>query len=289
MSVQAQPGDKVVLAYSGGLDTSIILKWLTNKGFEVICYCANVGQHGEDYEKVRAKALSLGAKKVYIEDLREEFVKNYIFEAVKANAIYESRYLLGTSLARPVIAKKQVEIAQAEGAKYVAHGATGKGNDQVRFELCAQALDAHLKTIAPWRDAEFIEKFKGRADLIHSAMSRVAGLVPVSTTFFMRDTCKDAPDAAEQISVNFEKGIPVGVTNLTAKTPELTGALELFLELNKLAGKHGIGRIDIVENRFVGIKSGGCHQARGGTILRAPHSELDGFTMDREVRKVPDT
>ncbi|EEY69175.1 argininosuccinate synthase [Phytophthora infestans T30-4] len=318
MSVKAQAGDKVVLAYSGGLDTSIILKWLTNKGFEVICYCANVGQHGEDYEKVRAKAMSLGAKKVYIEDLREEFVKHYIFEAVKSNAIYESRYLLGTSLARPVIAKKQVEIAQAEGAKYVAHGATGKGNDQVRFELCAQALDAQLKTIAPWRDAEFIEKFKGRADLIQYAKeqnipidatpkapysvdenlyhtSYEAGMLedpmtaPMVEMFKMTVDPKDAPDAAEQIQVRFEKGIPVGVTNLTAKTPELTGALELFLELNKLAGKHGIGRIDIVENRFVGIKSRGCYETPGGTILRHAHLDLEGLCMDREVMKVRDS
>jgi len=295
MSVKAQPGDKVVLAYSGGLDTSIILKWLTNKGFEVICYCANVGQQGEDYEKVRAKAMLLGAKKVYIEDLRADFVENYIFEAVKANAIYESRYLLGTSLARPVIAKKQVEIAQAEGAKYVAHGATGKGNDQVRFELCAQALDAHLKTIAPWRDAEFIETFKGRADLIQYAKeqnipidatpkapysvdenlyhtSYEAGMLedpmtaPMVEMFKMTVDPKVAPDAAEQISIRFEKGIPVGVTNLTEKTPELTGALDLFLELNRLAGKHGVGRIDIVENRFVGIKSRGCYETPGDTL-----------------------
>ncbi|RHY28784.1 hypothetical protein DYB25_013280 [Aphanomyces astaci] len=166
MSVKANPGDKVILAYSGGLDTSIILKWLVNKGFHVVCYCANVGQFGENFDKVKAKAIGLGASKVYIEDLRKEFVVDYIWPAVQANAIYESRYLLGTSLARPVISKKMVEIANAEGAQYVAHGATGKGNDQVRFELCAQALNANLKTIAPWRDLEFIEKFKGRQDLI---------------------------------------------------------------------------------------------------------------------------
>ncbi|RHZ17377.1 hypothetical protein DYB31_009263 [Aphanomyces astaci] len=166
MSVKANPGDKVILAYSGGLDTSIILKWLVNKGFHVVCYCANVGQFGENFDKVKAKAIALGASKVYIEDLRKEFVVDYIWPAVQANAIYESRYLLGTSLARPVISKKMVEIANAEGAQYVAHGATGKGNDQVRFELCAQALNANLKTIAPWRDLEFIEKFKGRQDLI---------------------------------------------------------------------------------------------------------------------------
>ena len=159
--VVAQPGDAVVLAYSGGLDTSVILKWLVNKGFRVICYCANVGQHGEDFAQVQANAVSLGASKVYIEDLRAEFVTEYIFAAVQANAIYESRYLLGTSLARPVIAKKQVEIAKTEGARYLCHGATGKGNDQVRFELSAQALAPSLVTLAPWRDAEFLTQFKG--------------------------------------------------------------------------------------------------------------------------------
>ncbi|TMW63255.1 hypothetical protein Poli38472_002196 [Pythium oligandrum] len=318
MSVQANPGDKVVLAYSGGLDTSVILKWLVNKGFEVICYCANVGQHGENYDNVKAKALALGAKKVYIEDLREEFVKHYIFEAVKANAIYESRYLLGTSLARPVIAKKQVEIAQAEGALYVAHGATGKGNDQVRFELCAQALDARLKTIAPWRDAEFIKQFKGRPDLLKYAAeqnipvdatpkapysvdenlyhtSYEAGMLedpmtsPMKEMFKMTVDPKDAPNESEQIKITFEKGVPVGVTNLTTKTPEITGPLELFLELNKLAGKHGIGRIDIVENRFVGIKSRGVYETPGGTILREAHLDLEGLCMDREVMKLRDS
>jgi argininosuccinate synthase len=318
MSVRANAGDKVVLAYSGGLDTSIILKWLVNKGFEVICYCANVGQQGENYDKVREKALALGAKKVYIEDLREDFVVNAIFEAVKANAIYESRYLLGTSLARPIIAKKQVEIAQAEGAKYLAHGATGKGNDQVRFELCAQALDARLKTIAPWRDSEFIERFKGRPDLIKYAQeqnipidatpkapysvdenlyhtSYEAGMLedpmtaPMASMFKMTVDPKDAPNESEKIQIRFEKGVPVGVTNLTTGAAEVTGALDLFLELNKLAGKHGIGRIDIVENRFVGIKSRGVYETPGGTILREAHLDLEGLCLDREVVKVRDT
>lgn len=318
MSVRANSGDKVVLAYSGGLDTSIILKWLVNKGFEVICYCANVGQQGENYDKVREKALALGAKKVYIEDLREDFVVNSIFEAVKANAIYESRYLLGTSLARPIIAKKQVEIAQAEGAKFLAHGATGKGNDQVRFELCAQALDAKLKTIAPWRDAEFIEKFKGRPDLIQYAheqnipidatpkapysvdenlyhTSYEAGMLedpmtaPMASMFKMTVDPKDAPNESEKIQIRFAKGVPVGVTNLTTGAAEITGALDLFLELNKLAGKHGIGRIDIVENRFVGIKSRGVYETPGGTILREAHLDLEGLCLDREVVKVRDT
>ncbi|KDO32903.1 argininosuccinate synthase [Saprolegnia parasitica CBS 223.65] len=229
MSVKANPGDKVVLAYSGGLDTSIILKWLVNKGFQVVCYCANVGQFGENFEKVQAKAMALGAAKVYIEDLRKEFVVDYLWPAVQANAIYESRYLLGTSLARPVIAKKMVEIAEKEGCKYVAHGATGKGNDQV------------------------------------------------------------APDAAEKIRITFENGVPVQVANLTTpSSPVLTDPLELFLELNRLGGKHGVGRIDIVENRFVGIKSRGVYETPGGTILRDAHLDLEGLCMDREVMKLRD-
>lgn len=319
MSVQAKPGDKVVLAYSGGLDTSVILKWLANKGFEVICYCANVGQHGEDYTKVKEKALALGATKVYIEDLRREFVEDFIFEAVKANAIYESRYLLGTSLARPVIAKKQVEIAQKEGALFVAHGATGKGNDQVRFELCAQALDAKLQTIAPWRDAEFINQFKGRADLLKYAAeqkipvgatpkasysmdenlyhtSYEAGMLedpltaPTSEMFKMTVDPKVAPDQAEKIQITFSNGVPVSLKNLsTPSTPELTTPLELFLSLNEYGRKHGIGRIDIIENRFVGIKSRGVYETPGGTILRVAHLDLEGLCLDREVLKVRDS
>jgi len=171
--------EKVVLAYSGGLDTSVILVWLVQKGFEVICFCANVGQGEEDYEAVKKKALGCGASKIHIEDLRSEFVTDFIFPAVKCNAIYESRYLLGTSIARPCIAKAQVKVAQMEGAKYLAHGATGKGNDQVRFEMCAIALDASLKTIAPWRDPEFLEKFKGRVDLLAYA---AANNIPVDAT-----------------------------------------------------------------------------------------------------------
>ena len=164
MSSSSKP--KVVLAYSGGLDTSVILKWLCEKGFDVIAFCADVGQHHEDFEAVKAKAVSCGAIKCVVTDLRSDFVSNYIFEALKCNAIYEGRYLLGTSVARPCIAKEMVRIAHEEGAMYVAHGATGKGNDQVRFEMCAQALDAKIRTIAPWRDAEFIESFKGRSDLL---------------------------------------------------------------------------------------------------------------------------
>ncbi|CAK4114668.1 unnamed protein product [Aphanomyces euteiches] len=318
MSVKANPGDKVILAYSGGLDTSIILKWLVNKGFEVICYCANVGQFGENFDKVKAKALSLGASNVYIADLRKEFVVDYIWPAVQANAVYESRYLLGTSLARPVIAKKMVEIANAEGAKYVAHGATGKGNDQVRFELCAQALNASLKTIAPWRDPEFIEKFKGRQDLIAYAQeqnipidatpkapysvdenlyhtSYESGMLedpmtaPMKSMFKMTVDPKDAPNESETIRIHFEAGVPVKVSNLTTPGQDETDPLLLFLELNRLAGKHGIGRIDIVENRFVGIKSRGVYETPGGTLLREAHLDLEGLCMDREVMKLRDS
>mmetsp|Transcript_13948 Transcript_13948/g.18294 ORF Transcript_13948/g.18294 Transcript_13948/m.18294 type:complete len:431 (+) Transcript_13948:101-1393(+) len=307
---------KVVLAYSGGLDTTVILKWLSEKGFEVICYCASIGQDKEDFEAVKAKALSTGASKVYIEDLREEFVKDYIFEAVKANGIYESKYLLGTSIARPVIAKRQVEIAQKEGAQYVAHGATGKGNDQVRFEMCAQALDASITTIAPWRDPEFLEKFKGRSDLIkysqehgipvsHTTSSEApysmddnlfhvsyeSGMLedpmtaPMKEMWRMTVDPKDAPDSPTLLRIEFLKGIPVKVTNKTDGT-EKTDALDMFTYLNEVAGANGVGRIDIVENRFVGIKSRGCYETPAGTVLRAAHLDLEGITLDREVLRI---
>lgn len=177
MSTSTKP--KVVLAYSGGLDTSVILVWLVEKGYDVICFCANVGQGEEDYEAITKKAMGCGASKVHVEDLRREFVTDFVYPAVKCNAIYESRYLLGTSIARPCIAKAQVRLAQIEGAKFLAHGATGKGNDQVRFEMCAQALDATLTTIAPWRDTEFLTKFKGRTDLLAYA---AAHNIPVDAT-----------------------------------------------------------------------------------------------------------
>jgi len=308
---------KVVLAYSGGLDTSVILKWLAvEKGFEVICYCADVGQQGEDYEKVKEKALKLGAIKVFIEDLKKEFVTDYVFEAIKANAIYESRYLLGTSIARPVIAKRQIEIAQAEGAKYVAHGATGKGNDQVRFEMCAQALDASIETIAPWRDPEFLERFKGRQDLLayaaeqgipvdatpkapysvdenlfhtsfESGMLEDPMVAPMKEMFKMTVDPKDAPDQAEALRIEFKAGVPVKVTHKTDNT-EKTDPLELFCYLNEVAGRNGVGRIDIVENRFVGIKSRGVYETPAGTVLREAHLDLEGMCLDREVGRIRD-
>lgn len=308
--------DKVVLAYSGGLDTSVILVWLVEKGFEVICFCANVGQGEEDFEAVKAKALGCGATKVHIEDLRSEFVTDFIYPAVQANAIYEGRYLLGTSIARPCIAKAQVRVAQAEGAKFLAHGATGKGNDQVRFEMCAIALDATLKTIAPWRDSEFLERFKGRTDLLAYA---AAHNIPVDATpkapysldanlyhtsyesgmledpmtgppkdmFRMTVDPEDAPDTPVRLRIEFTQGKPTRLLNHTTGE-SLTDPLEAFIRLNELAGAHGVGRIDIVENRFVGIKSRGVYETPAGTVLREAHLDLEGITMDREVMRIRD-
>jgi argininosuccinate synthase len=320
MSSFAATKDKVVLAYSGGLDTSVILVWLVEKGYDVICFCANVGQGEEDFEAVKQKALSCGAIKVYVEDLRKEFVTDFIFPAVKCNAIYESRYLLGTSIARPCIAKAQVKIAQLEGAKFLSHGATGKGNDQVRFEMCAQALDATLKTIAPWRDPEFLEKFKGRPDLLaYAAAHNIAvdatpkapysldanlyhtsyesGILenpmtgPPKDMFRMTVDPEEAPNSPTLLRIEFINGIPVKVINKTATTNNtvFTDPLELFNHLNEVAGANGVGRIDIVENRFVGIKSRGVYETPAGTVLRAAHLDLEGITMDREVMRIRDT
>jgi argininosuccinate synthase len=310
---------KVILAYSGGLDTSVILKWLCEKGFDVIAFCANVGQHEEDFSAIQAKALNAGASKCVISDLRKEFVTNYVFEAIKCNAIYESRYLLGTSIARPCITKEMIRIATEEGAQYVAHGATGKGNDQVRFEMCSQALSPKIQCIAPWRDAEFIESFKGRSDLLayctkhgipvdakpkanysidenlfhtsfESGMLEDANCGPDDSMFKMTVSPKVAPDTPEIVHLEFSKGIPVKITyggdedgnnKVVVEDP-----LELFLTCNRLAGKHGIGRIDIVENRFVGIKSRGVYETPGGTLLRAAHLDLEGICVDREVKRI---
>jgi len=315
--MSAFPKEKVVLAYSGGLDTSVILVWLVEKGYDVVCFCANVGQGEEDYEAVRAKALGCGASKIYIEDLRAEFVTDFIYPAVQCNAIYESRYLLGTSIARPCIAKAQVRIAQLEGAKYLSHGATGKGNDQVRFEMCAQALDSSLVTIAPWRDAQFIQKFKGRVDLLAYAAehnipvdatpkapysldanlfhtSYESGMLenpmvgPNKDMFRMTVDPEDAPNSPTYLRIEFEKGKPVKYIDKSADVTH-TDPLEGFIYLNKVAGANGVGRIDIVENRFVGIKSRGVYETPAGTVLRAAHLDLEGITMDREVMRIRDT
>ncbi|MBI2653192.1 argininosuccinate synthase [Candidatus Woesearchaeota archaeon] len=301
---------KVVLAYSGGLDTSVILKWLINKGFDVVAFVADLGQN-EDFDAAKEKALKLGASKVYIEDVKEEFVTDFIFPAIRANAVYEGRYLMGTSLARPLIAKKQIEIAEKENAEYVSHGATGKGNDQVRFELTYMKLNPKIKIIAPWKDAEFLSQFKGRSDMIEFAnkngipvkatkeapystdanlmhISYEAGiledpnLTPSEEMFEMTKSPKDAPDQETIIEIEFKSGNPVKVTNKNDGTIKAK-PLELFQYLNKIGGENGIGRIDMVENRFVGLKSRGVYETPAGTILHIAHRDIEGITLDREV------
>lgn len=299
---------KIVLAYSGGLDTSAMLLWLKEKyDCEVICYTADVGQ-GEELDGLEEKALKTGASKLYTEDLREEFVKDFVWTAVKANALYEGVYLLGTSLARPVIAKRQIEIAQKEGADAVAHGATGKGNDQVRFELTYYALQPDIKVVAPWRHWDF----KGRADLIaycekHDIkitasaekpysmdrnlmhISYEGGILedpwaaPPEDIFLLTKSPENASDKAEEIILTFEKGEPVAING------ERYGAVDMLSKLNFLGGEHGIGRVDLVENRFVGMKSRGVYETPGVTILQAAHRALESITMDREVMRLRDS
>jgi argininosuccinate synthase len=307
--------DKIVLAYSGGLDTSVILKWLVEKGYTVIAYLADVGQE-EDMEAARAKALKIGAAKVYVEDLKRELVTDYVFPAIKANAIYEGRYLLGTALARPLIAKRQIEIAHLENAKYVAHGATGKGNDQVRFELTYYALDPKIKIIAPWKNREFLAEFQGRSDMIAYAkkhdieikatvdrpysedanlihISHESGILedpktePGASIFSLTKSPKEAPDKETIIEIHFKDGIPVRVIDKT-NSVEKTDPLDLFQYVNKLGAENGIGRMDLVENRFVGIKSRGVYETPGLTILRAAHMDMEGIAMDREVMRLRD-
>lgn len=306
---------KIVLAYSGGLDTSVILKWFIEEGYEVIAYIANVGQE-EDFEAAREKALKVGAAKVYVEDLREEFVRDYIYPAFKSQAVYEGRYLLGTSIARPIIAKRQIEIAEKEGAEFVGHGATGKGNDQVRFELSYYALKPDIKVLAPWKMDSFLTRFKGRTDMLNYAdqygipvtatrkkpyseddnllhISHEAGILEDPNAACDEDvysrtsTIRDWPDEPELIELTFKDGIPVKVVNKSNGT-EKTGVLDLFMYLNELGTRHGIGRLDMVENRFVGIKSRGVYETPGGAILHNAHRDLEGLTMDREVQKIRD-
>jgi len=299
---------KVVLAYSGGLDTSVILKWLKNEyGCEVITFTADIGQ-AEELEQLREKAISTGASKVYIEDLREEFVRDYVFTALKANAIYEGSYLLGTSIARPLIAKRQVEIAQLEGADAVAHGATGKGNDQVRFELTFYALNPHIKVIAPWREWQF----KSREELITYArennipipvskekpyssdrnllhISFEGGILedpwapPPEDMFLLSVSPEKAPDRSTEIEIDFEDGVPKRLNG------QSLSPATLLQKLNELGGQNGIGRVDMVENRYVGMKSRGVYETPGGTILHIAHRAIESITMDREVMHFRDS
>jgi len=309
------PQKKVVLAYSGGLDTACILKTLIQQNHEVVAYVANVGQL-EDFDDIERRALQTGASKVYVEDLQQEFVTDFIYPAIAGNAVYENQYLLGTALARPVIAKRHVELAREVGATAVAHGATGKGNDQVRFELAFAALAPDLEIIAPWKDPEFLARFQGRPDLLEFAAehdipveataekpyssdenlmhrSYEAGLLedpdvaPPADMFKLTRALEDTPDTADRVVVRFKDAVPVGVENLEDGT-RISDPAALLAYLNDLGGRHGIGRIDIVENRFVGIKSRGVYETPGGTILHAALRDLEGIAMDREVRRLRD-
>jgi argininosuccinate synthase len=304
---------KVILAYSGGLDTSVILKWLIDKGYEVIAYIADVGQD-DDFAEAERKALKIGASKVYIKDLKKEFVTDYIFPALKANAVYENRYLLGTSLARPLIAKYQILIAKEEQAEFVAHGATGKGNDQVRFELSYYALNPKIKVLAPWKMQEFLDQFKGRTDMLNYAeknqipvkatvkkpyseddnlmhISHEAGILedpafkPDADMFTKIVTPQNAPDTETSVKIHFKNGLPVRVVNDTAGI-DITDPLQLFIYLNKVGGENGVGMLDMVENRFVGIKSRGVYETPAGTILLQAHMDIEGIAMDREVMRL---
>jgi len=294
--------EKVVLAYSGGLDTSIIIPWLKeNYAYDVIAMVGDVGQE-DDIEAVVAKAYATGADKVVVEDLREEFLTGYVFPALKAGAVYEHKYLLGTSLARPVIAKHQVEVALREGATAVAHGCTGKGNDQVRFELAYQALAPELKIIAPWREwalksredcLDYAEQHgiavAASREKIHSRDRNLwhisheggeledAANAPLSTTWQLTRSPQEAPDHEEEVKIGFAKGIPVSVNGM-----EL-GPVSVVELLNEIGSRNAIGRVDLVENRFVGIKSRGCYETPGGTLLITAHRELEALCLEREV------
>jgi len=299
---------KVVLAYSGGLDTSVILKWLIETyGCEVVAFAADIGQE-EELDHIDAKARNTGAVNVYVDDLKEEFVKDYVFPAFRANAIYEGKYLLGTSLARPLIAKRQMEIAKIENADAVSHGATGKGNDQVRFELSYFAIDPYIKIIAPWREwdlnsrtalMDFARKhgipvtatkakpYSTDRNLLH--ISYEGGILedpwsdPPEDMYTLTTSPKKAPDKPEIIEITFKQGDPVAIND------HYLSPAHILAELNKIGGRHGVGRDDIVENRFVGMKSRGVYETPGGTILRAAHMALESLTLDREVMHLRDS
>ncbi|ACI21033.1 argininosuccinate synthase [Thermodesulfovibrio yellowstonii] len=299
---------KIILAYSGGLDTSVAIKWLKEKyGADVIAFCADIGQE-ENFQEIAEKAIKTGASNVYIEDLKEEFIRNFVFPMLRANAVYETGYLMGTSIARPLIAKTQIDIAIKEKAEAVAHGATGKGNDQVRFELTYYALKPDIKVIAPWREWEF----DSRSSLIEYAqkhnipvqatkekpysidrnlfhISYEGGILedpwnePPQDMYTMVIPPEKAPDKPVYIEITYESGNPVVLNG------EKLSSVELFNKLNKIAGENGIGRVDIVENRYVGIKSRGVYETPAGTVLHIAHKAIESITMDRELMHLRDS
>ncbi|MGP8200885.1 MAG: argininosuccinate synthase [Limisphaerales bacterium] len=307
---------KIVLAYSGGLDTSVLLSWLKEKhGAEIIAFCADIGQE-EELRGLEKKALKTGASKFYINDLREEFARDFIYPMMQAGAVYENQYLLGTSIARPLIAKRMIDIARREKADAIAHGATGKGNDQVRFELTAASLAPDLQVIAPWRDASFRAQFPGRAEMIRYCeakgipvqatakkpysmdrnllhISFEAGILedpwldasaPAHKAMYKLSVApEDAPDKPEYVTLDFAKGQCVAVNG------KKLSPLGVMQTLNKLGGKHGVGRVDLVENRFVGMKSRGVYETPGGAILHFAHRQVESITMDREVMHLRDS
>jgi len=304
-----QKPKKIVLAYSGGLDTSVILTWLRETtGAEVVAFCADVGQGGDELTGLEDKAMRTGAAKCVIADIREEFARDFCFPMLRANAIYEGEYLLGTSIARPVIAKAMMDVAKAEGADAIAHGATGKGNDQVRFELTAMAIDPRIRVIAPWREWDlrsrtdciaYAEKhgidipvtaekpYSMDANLFH--ISYEGGVLedpwnePDPAMFRWTKSPENAPDAPRYVTVRYDKGDPVAVDG------DEMGPAAIIEHLNTVGGEHGVGRVDVVENRFVGMKSRGVYETPGGTILQKAHRAIESITMDREVMRIRDS
>lgn len=304
--------EKVVLAYSGGLDTSVIVHWLASQGYDVIALCLDLGQKVENLDEIRQKGLKAGAVDVLIEDVRKEFVEDYVFRAIEWNAVYEGTYLLGTSLARPLISKKQIEAAERFGASTVSHGATGKGNDQVRFELGYYALNPDIKIIAPWKVPEFYQRYPGRAQLIEYAqqngipvkataeqpwstdenlmhISFESGMLedpwqePKEEMFELSQSPKNAPDQEQILTIDFEEGLPVRLDG------QEFAPVQLLTELNEIGGRHGIGRVDLVESRFVGMKSRGVYETPGGTILNIAHRAMESLTLDRGVIHLKDS
>ncbi|CEJ90788.1 Putative Argininosuccinate synthase [[Torrubiella] hemipterigena] len=304
---------RVCLAYSGGLDTSVILAWLIEQGYTVVAFLADVGQN-EDYEAVKAKAAKIGAERMIIQDLQKELVEELVWPAVQCNALYEDAYLLGTSLARPVIARAMMKVAKQYNCEFLSHGCTGKGNDQVRFELAWRALDQSTKTIIPWRIPEFCERFAGRQALLDFAESKGVPVTSTKAKPFSMDAnlihCSyeageleqpelepkadmwtmtvdpmKAPDEPTRFTVHFDKGIPI---KLEVGDKVITGSLEIFKAANEIGRANGVGRVDIVESRFIGLKSRGCYDTPGLTILRTAHRDIEGLVMDSKVRAIRD-